>query len=71
MLIPESEREQIFDKFYRRESAKNKVPGTGVGLYIAREIIRAHGGDLRIEAVQGPGSLFCATIPMQEDVLEP
>ena len=69
--IPESEREQIFDKFYRRESAKNQVPGTGLGLYIAREIIRAHGGDLRIEDVQGPGSLFCATIPVQGDALEP
>src|SRR6185369_8695150 len=44
--IPKSERERIFDRFYRRQSVKDRVPGSGLGLYIAREIIRAHGGDL-------------------------
>jgi two-component system sensor histidine kinase KdpD len=43
--IPERERERVFDKFYRRQTTKTHVPGTGLGLYIAREIARAHGGD--------------------------
>lgn len=61
--IPERERERIFDKFYRRGSAKDRVPGTGLGLYIAREILRTHGGDLWIAGEPGEGSEFCAALP--------
>jgi signal transduction histidine kinase len=62
--IPERERERIFDRFYRRRFAKDRVPGSGLGLYIAREIIRAHGGDLWVESVLGSGSEFCLMIPI-------
>ncbi|MCU1336536.1 MAG: hypothetical protein JWO19_2117 [Bryobacterales bacterium] len=65
--IPEGECERIFDRFYRRQSAKERVPGSGMGLYIAREIARAHGGDLRVESVLGSGSEFCLTLPTQEE----
>jgi two-component system sensor histidine kinase KdpD len=65
--IPAWERERIFEKFYRRKTGKNPVPGTGLGLHIAREIIRAHGGDLWVEDAAGSGSEFCMTIPVQED----
>jgi two-component system sensor histidine kinase KdpD len=61
--IPEKERERVFEKFYRRQAVKDRVPGTGLGLHIAREIIRAHGGDVKIEG-EG-GSEFCITIPIQ------
>jgi signal transduction histidine kinase len=50
--IPERERDRVFDRFYRQGSAKSRVSGTGMGLYIAREIVRAHGGDVWIEANQ-------------------
>jgi two-component system sensor histidine kinase KdpD len=62
--IPERERERIFDKFYRRGAVKDRVPGTGLGLYIAREILRTHGGDLWIESEPGEGSEFCAGLPV-------
>jgi two-component system sensor histidine kinase KdpD len=62
--IPERERERIFDKFYRRGAVKDRVPGTGLGLYIAREILRTHGGDLWIESEPGEGSEFCAALPI-------
>jgi two-component system sensor histidine kinase KdpD len=61
--IPEKERERVFEKFYRRQAVKERVPGTGLGLHIAREILRAHGGDVAI--APGPGSAFCITIPVQ------
>jgi two-component system sensor histidine kinase KdpD len=61
--IPEKERGRVFEKFYRRQAVKDRVPGTGLGLYIAREIVRAHGGDVRIEGERG--SEFCVTIPVQ------
>jgi two-component system sensor histidine kinase KdpD len=65
--IPERERERIFDKFYRRAPIKDRVPGTGLGLYIAREILRTHGGDLWIESEAGEGSEFCAALPVPKE----
>lgn len=65
--IPNRDRDRIFDKFYRRGSSKNGVPGTGLGLYIAREILRTHGGDLRIEGEPGEGSEFCAALPLPKE----
>ncbi len=62
--IPDRERERIFDKFYRRDGAKGRVSGTGMGLYIAREILRAHGGDIWIEGEADEGSEFCAGLPL-------
>jgi len=62
--IPLKERERIFDKYYRMQSAKQTTSGTGLGLYIAREIMRTHGGDLWVEGMHGVGSEFCAAIPV-------
>lgn len=63
--IPEKELLLIFEKFYRvhgNDSGNDKVPGTGMGLAIAREIVRAHGGDIRAESVMGKGSKFMFTL---------
>jgi len=65
--IPDAELERIFDRFYRRQTAKERVPGNGMGLYIAREIARAHGGDLSVESQLGSGSEFCLTLPAQAE----
>lgn len=61
--IPERDREKIFEKFYRRTSARAKAPGSGLGLHIAREILRAHGGDLWVEEGRNGGSEFCLALP--------
>jgi two-component system sensor histidine kinase KdpD len=61
--IAERDRERIFDKFYRRSSVRDKVPGSGLGLHIAREIVRAHGGDLWVEEGPSGGSQFCMSLP--------
>lgn len=48
--IPESEREEVFRPFYRLDSARSPdTAGTGLGLTIARDVMRAHGGDLTLE----------------------
>jgi signal transduction histidine kinase len=65
--VPERERDRIFDKFYRRGAVRDRVPGTGLGLYIAREILRTHGGDLWIESEPGEGSEFCAGLPLPKE----
>ncbi|MEV5675144.1 HAMP domain-containing sensor histidine kinase [Streptomyces sp. NPDC052179] len=52
----------VFDRFYRAESAR-ALPGSGLGLAMARQIARAHGADLVAEAAPGGGALFRLTFP--------
>lgn len=48
--IPPEEREQVFQPFYRLDSSRNlETGGTGLGLTIAKDVIRSHGGELRLE----------------------
>jgi signal transduction histidine kinase len=64
--IPDRERTRIFEKFYRVPDRADRVPGTGMGLYIAREIVRAHGGEIGVKSVVGEGSEFFFTLPAVE-----
>jgi len=61
--IPESDQERIFDKFYRGSKDRHKVTGTGMGLAIAREILRVHGGGISVQSAPGKGSEFRIFIP--------
>jgi len=59
------DRERIFERFYRSASA-SLIPGTGLGLYVARKIVLAHGGSLYLEK-PGPDSrliTFCLSLPL-------
>jgi two-component system heavy metal sensor histidine kinase CusS len=64
--IPDDERERIFEPFYRNSKARSVAPrGAGLGLSIARQIARAHGGDVRVSSSSSApaGASFTATIP--------
>jgi two-component system, OmpR family, sensor histidine kinase KdpD len=61
--IPEDEREQIFDKFYRLRSSKH-VSGTGLGLSISKAMIDAHGGRLWVEPGPTEGNAFVFSLPI-------
>jgi two-component system, OmpR family, sensor histidine kinase KdpD len=61
--IPEAEQTRIFEKFYRAEASRHHIPGAGLGLVIAREIIHAHGGEIWVESKPGEGSIFRFSLP--------
>ena len=65
--IPDTERETIFQRFRRGQGQLDgNIAGVGLGLYLARTILRAHGGDLSCEAADGGGAQFCFTLPIAE-----
>lgn len=59
-IAPEH-RASVFDKFFRAPDAK--AGGAGLGLFIAREIVRGHGGEIGVEDAPGGGSVFWFTLP--------
>jgi len=62
--IPPTEQDRIFDKFYRLDpDMTGGVGGTGLGLYIARELVRRVGGRIWVEPNHGEGSIFTVEIP--------
>jgi signal transduction histidine kinase len=62
--VPNGCEEKIFEKFYRaHDSLSSGIPGSGLGLTIARQIARAHGGDIAYEPRAGGGSCFHLRIP--------
>jgi signal transduction histidine kinase len=56
---------RIFDRFERAVSARN-YSGLGMGLYITRQIVEAHGGEIVVESEVGRGSIFSVLLPMGE-----
>jgi two-component system sensor histidine kinase KdpD len=61
--IPETEREKVFDPFYRVHE-RDRKSGTGLGLSICRGIVQAHGGEVSAHARRdGPGTLIRICIP--------
>jgi signal transduction histidine kinase len=60
--IPADELPHLFEKYRRVREAK-KTEGTGLGLFIAKTIIDAHGGDIRVESEPGAGSTFTLLLP--------
>ena len=61
--IPGAELSAIFNKYYQAENRGN-VAGTGLGLYICQNIIKAHGGRIWAESVEGKGSTFSFSLPI-------
>jgi len=66
--IPQKELTRLFSKFYRGSNVSNLHPnGSGLGLYITKNIIEASGGKIRVESEQHRGTTFYITLPLVED----
>jgi two-component system sensor histidine kinase SenX3 len=65
--IPPAEQRAIFDKFVRGSISRNAgIKGTGIGLTLARHIVDAHHGEIRLESVPGQGSTFTILLPLED-----
>jgi signal transduction histidine kinase len=65
--VPASQQAHLFTKFFRADNARRQRPdGTGVGLFLAKKVIVAHGGSIVFESVEGEGSTFGFRLPIKK-----
>jgi signal transduction histidine kinase len=70
--IARDERERVFEPFYRgRARERNEAPGAGLGLSLVRHVVRAHGGEARVEAAAGGGAAVVLELPAAEEPVRP
>jgi PAS domain S-box-containing protein len=55
----------VFDRFYRSSSASRTTKGTGLGLYLARAVVEAHGGRIWVDSKPGQGARICFSLPRE------
>ena len=66
--IPESLLGNLFERFYRSHRSNASIGGMGLGLYLAKSIVTAHGGQIWVKSVEGKGSTFGFTIPTYDSI---
>jgi signal transduction histidine kinase/DNA-binding NarL/FixJ family response regulator len=68
--IPEAELPHMFERFHRVEGTRGRThEGTGIGLSLTQELVKLHGGTMRVESAIGTGSTFTVAIPLGTDHL--
>ncbi len=66
--IPEDQKERIFTKFFRASNAvRTETEGSGLGLFICKNIIEAHDGEVWFESEEGKGSKFYFSLPIKKE----
>jgi two-component system phosphate regulon sensor histidine kinase PhoR len=65
--IPSEDVPRLFERFYRVDKARSReLGGTGLGLAIVKHLVRAQGGDVRVQSTPNQGSTFSFTLPARE-----
>lgn len=63
--ISEEDKKKLFKRFSRLDSTAGKEKGTGLGLYITKELVTLQGGEISVESIIGEGSTFSFTLPIK------
>ncbi|OGI26293.1 MAG: hypothetical protein A3J76_04665 [Candidatus Moranbacteria bacterium RBG_13_45_13] len=64
--IPKNQKGRLFTKFFRADNATGvQTSGTGLGLYMVKNIVERHGGKIAVNSIEGQGATFIITIPEQ------
>ena len=63
--IPLEHQERIFGQFERANDSEN-LPGMGLGLWLVRRIVTAHGGAINVDSIPGQGATFSVLLPVGE-----
>jgi len=66
--IAQADIPHVFDRFYRSDRAARNTKGAGLGLYLSRAILEAHGGRIWVDSEVGKGARFCFLLPRPEVV---
>lgn len=70
--IPESDKERIFERFYRVDAARSRqTGGTGLGLSIVRHVARNHSGSVQVDSTEGVGTTFVLSFPQSQQQSTP
>lgn len=64
--IAASEQSRIFERFYRGSTLDHAIAGLGIGLYLVKELVTRHGGRIWVESIEGVGSTFYLTLPLDQ-----
>lgn len=65
--IPEAAQRQVFQRFYRASNAiQQHIGGTGIGLYLVKEIVTRHSGSVAVSSMEGYGSTFTVRLPLSQ-----
>ncbi|NTW03502.1 MAG: ATP-binding protein, partial [Oscillochloris sp.] len=65
--IPSSALPHLFTRFYRAPNARMQASSSmGVGLFVVRELVQAHGGSIMVESAEGEGSTFTVRLPISQ-----
>lgn len=63
--IPQRSLSQVFERFYRAPNVdQGNISGTGIGLYVVKQIVKLHGGEVTVESIEGEGSTFTVSLPL-------
>lgn len=63
--IADADQPLIFDRYFRTETGREQAEGTGLGLYIFRHLVEAHGGTVGVDSRPGAGSTFWFELPLR------
>ena len=70
--IPQAEQAQLFGRFVRASNSQTQgISGTSLGLYLCRELVSQHGGDIWFESTEGAGSTFFLRLPLSQSTTAP